>query len=88
MSNTQRNEEIQKKVSEINELKKHFQMINGSLLEIAQLTATFISDPAIFNVDLNKLRQTIAEGYQIKLNNQMASVYNMLYGEQNDSNEA
>lgn len=88
MSNTQKNEEIQKKVSEINELKKHFQMINGSLLEIAQLTATFISDPAIFNVDLNKLRQTIAEGYQIKLNNQMASVYNMLYGEQNDSNEA
>lgn len=83
-----KNEEIQKKVSEINELKKHFQMINGSLLEIAQLTATFISDPAIFNVDLNKLRQTIAEGYQIKLNNQMASVYNMLYGEQNDSNEA
>lgn len=88
MSNTQRNEEIQRKVSEINELKKHFQMINSSLIEIAQLTATFISDPAAFNIDLNKLKQSIADGYQIKLNNEIASVYNMLYGEQNDSNEA
>lgn len=88
MSNTQRNEDIQRKVSEINELKKHFQMINASLIEITELAATFISDPAPFNADLNKLKQTLADGYQIRLNNGIASVYNMLYGEQNDSNEA
>lgn len=86
MSNP-KNEDIQRKVSEINELKKHFQIINASLIDITELAATFISDPQPFNIALNNLKQALAEGYQIRLNNQIASVYNMLYGEQNDSNE-